>query len=203
MESKFKSPEDVRAEKMNVLFDKVVAWGEEKGILSGSTPFKQMTKTVEEFAELSKALAAGDQPGIIDGIGDVVVTLILLTKLCNIEPSKVVSSLVDFGSVDLSSIEDGESGMIINHKLFESLAKLYVVSLPDTEGYLKKYEGSGFQELIDGGTTNMVAEAILLCDALARFHGGVDSVEDCLEVAYNEISGRTGKMIDGLFVKDA
>jgi len=27
--------------------------------------------------------------------------------------------------------------------------------------------------------------------------------EDCLQAAYNEIKGRTGKMVDGQFVKDA
>ena len=28
------------------------------------------------------------------------------------------------------------------------------------------------------------------------------TLEDCLEVAYNDIKDRTGKMVDGVFVKD-
>lgn len=27
------------------------------------------------------------------------------------------------------------------------------------------------------------------------------NVQECLELAYNEIKGRTGKMVDGVFVK--
>ncbi|MBL5001779.1 hypothetical protein CUZ91_2862 [Enterococcus xinjiangensis] len=29
------------------------------------------------------------------------------------------------------------------------------------------------------------------------------NVQECLEMAYNEIKGRTGKMVDGVFVKSS
>ena len=87
-------------------------WGREKGILKHSTPQDQFIKTVEEVGEIAAGLARGDKKQIMDSIGDVGVTLVLLAELC----------------------------------------------------------GMTFQE--------------------------------CLEYAYNEIKGRTGKMQNGVFVKD-
>lgn len=46
------------------------------------------------------------------------------------------------------------------------------------------------------GIGDMLVTIIILAQML-----GLDSVE-CLESAYNEIKGRTGKMVDGIFVKD-
>lgn len=47
------------------------------------------------------------------------------------------------------------------------------------------------------GIGDMLVTIIILAEML-----GFDSVE-CLESAYNVIKNRTGKMVDGLFVKDA
>lgn len=46
------------------------------------------------------------------------------------------------------------------------------------------------------GIGDMLVTIIILAEML-----GFDSVE-CLEAAYNVIKNRTGKMVDGLFVKD-
>jgi NTP pyrophosphatase (non-canonical NTP hydrolase) len=61
----------------NLLNQQVIQWAEERGIFEKSNPRKQMDKTLEEIQELSDAIDANDRAGIIDGIGDVVVTLIL------------------------------------------------------------------------------------------------------------------------------
>jgi len=60
---------------------KVVRWGEDRGIIQNSTPLAQFEKTIEEVAELNAALQANDKAAIIDGIGDVLVTL---TMICGI-----------------------------------------------------------------------------------------------------------------------
>lgn len=93
------------------LMDKIENWAKERGI-DTSDPKAQMTKVIEEVSELNSALHKDDKEGIIDGIGDVQVTLIILSMQLGL------------------------------------------------------------------------------------------NYENCLEHAYNEIKNRTGKKVDGIFVKD-
>jgi len=61
---------------------KVLAWAKEIGILKLGTKEAQLEKVTEEHMELVKALHTQDEIGIIDGIGDSAVTLIILADLC-------------------------------------------------------------------------------------------------------------------------
>lgn len=62
---------------MNELVDLVEQWAKNKR-LDKADPSKQMLKVVEETGEVAAALARNDQDDLRDGIGDVVVTLIIL-----------------------------------------------------------------------------------------------------------------------------
>lgn len=62
---------------IEVLEVAVVEWAKERGIFEKATPLTQMAKTDEEYLELLDAVQKEDLPGIIDGIGDVTVTLII------------------------------------------------------------------------------------------------------------------------------
>lgn len=64
---------------MNELVNKVEAWSIEKG-LHKAKPRDQMLKVVEEIGEVSSALAKNKPDELKDGIGDVVVTLIILAQ---------------------------------------------------------------------------------------------------------------------------
>ena len=64
---------------MNELVEKVKQWSIDKG-LDKAESSKQMLKTVEEVGEVAAALARGDMNELKDGIGDVVVTLIILAQ---------------------------------------------------------------------------------------------------------------------------
>lgn len=94
------------------LNEKVIEWAKEKG-LDKAESSKQFLKVTEEVGEVAAALARNDKHALTDGIGDVVVTLIILAEQNNLKLDK------------------------------------------------------------------------------------------CLEMAYNEIKGRTGKMINGVFVKES
>jgi NTP pyrophosphatase (non-canonical NTP hydrolase) len=65
----------------NIVELNVVRWGEEKGIIQNSTSAAQVTKTQEEVDELVEAIAANDKAGIIDAIGDVMVTLTMIAAI--------------------------------------------------------------------------------------------------------------------------
>ncbi|MGH1772062.1 MazG-like family protein [Enterococcus casseliflavus] len=62
---------------MNELVELVEQWAKNKA-LDKADPSKQMLKVVEETGEVAAALARNDQDALRDGIGDVVVTLIIL-----------------------------------------------------------------------------------------------------------------------------
>lgn len=64
---------------MNELIAQVEQWSKDKG-LDKAESSKQMLKVVEEVGEVASALARGNQDALRDGIGDVVVTLIILAQ---------------------------------------------------------------------------------------------------------------------------
>ena len=59
----------------------VLRWAEARDIIAHSNSTTQFMKTVSELGELSDALIKHDRDGIIDGLGDVLVTLILVADL--------------------------------------------------------------------------------------------------------------------------
>lgn len=65
---------------INLLFA-VQHWAEDRGIVAKSTPMAQLMKTMSELGELADATLKRDDEGIKDGIGDVLVTLIIYTRL--------------------------------------------------------------------------------------------------------------------------
>ena len=82
--------------KYEELEQKVIEWAKEKGILDKATPLTQLIKTQEELDETREALialkAAEGNPDkqiarsqalaeVEDGIGDMLVTIIILSKI--------------------------------------------------------------------------------------------------------------------------
>jgi NTP pyrophosphatase (non-canonical NTP hydrolase) len=66
---------------MNSLISQVEAWAMARQIIPNSTPLAQLMKTVSELGELADATLKSDEEGIIDGVGDVLVTLIIYAAL--------------------------------------------------------------------------------------------------------------------------
>lgn len=62
---------------MNELVKLIEKWAREKN-LDIAEPEKQMLKVVEEVGEVAAALARNNKNDLRDGIGDVVVTLVIL-----------------------------------------------------------------------------------------------------------------------------
>ncbi|PQE87486.1 hypothetical protein CUS75_08395 [Enterococcus faecalis] len=62
---------------MNELVKLIEKWAREKN-LDIAEPEKQMLKVVEEVGEVAAALAINNKNDLRDGIGDVVVTLVIL-----------------------------------------------------------------------------------------------------------------------------
>lgn len=69
---------------MDQLIKQVEQWSIEKG-LDKADSSKQFLKVSEEVGEVAAALARGDKLALIDGIGDVIVTLIILGQQNGLE----------------------------------------------------------------------------------------------------------------------
>ncbi|MGG5359368.1 MazG-like family protein [Enterococcus sp. DIV0240a] len=63
---------------MNELVKNVEQWAKDKG-LDQAEPSKQFLKTSEEFGEIAAGMARGNMEAVKDGIGDTIVTLIILS----------------------------------------------------------------------------------------------------------------------------
>ena len=62
---------------MEKLEKKVIEWADERALLKEGNSTKQLLKTMEELGEVARAEINQDQLGVIDGIGDVLVCLII------------------------------------------------------------------------------------------------------------------------------
>lgn len=103
---------------------KVEEWGAQKGILSSSTPLKQLEKTEEEVEELNEALLmkamgieqyqnkkgvmVNTEDEVVDAFGDILVTLILGAKLSNVNLLEALQSAYNIISKRTGKMVDGK-----------------------------------------------------------------------------------------------
>jgi NTP pyrophosphatase (non-canonical NTP hydrolase) len=77
---------------MQELINKVEAWARDRKIIPNSTPQAQLLKTVSELGELADCTLKGDRAGVVDGVGDVVVTLIIYAALQGVKLEECLAS---------------------------------------------------------------------------------------------------------------
>ncbi|WP_353208455.1 MazG-like family protein [Sphingorhabdus sp.] len=86
---KFEIPADYAAEPVIKTFEDLVNavedWAEARQIIPNSNPTSQLMKTMSELGELADATIKGDDDGRVDGVGDVLVTLILYCALADLD----------------------------------------------------------------------------------------------------------------------
>jgi uncharacterized protein YabN with tetrapyrrole methylase and pyrophosphatase domain len=82
-----------------ILFNKLVAdvekWALDRKIVPNSTPQAQLMKTMSELGELADATLKDDDAGIVDGLGDVLVTLVIYAKLQGVDLVACLGSAYD------------------------------------------------------------------------------------------------------------
>ena len=65
----------------------VIKWAEERGIFNDGDPLAQLDKTQEELNETIEAVKNDDPAEIADGIGDMLVTIIIAAKMMDLDPT--------------------------------------------------------------------------------------------------------------------
>lgn len=161
-----------------MLCEKVVGWGKARGILEKSDPLSQILKTGAELGELCDAVNKGQRDLQIDGVGDVVVTLILVTELAG-----CIDQHHPLMGVGLDSTRDAKSAMAKVMQQVGQTANLLSMGVKPTEVYNSVVLALGWLQVV--------------ADKL-----DIGDLNYCTTLAYQEIAGRTGKMVDGVFVKD-
>tara|TARA_R110002060_G_scaffold18120_2_gene24990 strand:- start:218 stop:508 length:291 start_codon:yes stop_codon:yes gene_type:complete len=91
---------------MNELVANVEKWSKDKG-LDKADPRAQFLKVVEEVGEIAAAMARNDRPELIDGIGDVVVTLIILAQQHDLDIEHCLASAWDEIENRTGNMQDG------------------------------------------------------------------------------------------------
>jgi len=66
---------------MDELIKDVIQWGKDRNLIHEENAARQSQKIMEELGEMMSADIKGDREKLIDGIGDVIVTIILYAKM--------------------------------------------------------------------------------------------------------------------------
>ena len=156
-------------------------WAKERKIYEELTPFDELLKTHEEVGELIKACYENDKPAIQDAIGDVMVTLINYCHFIELDVIKNIKQAVELSVSELDII----SRVI---EVYRSLGRLISINIRNEGEKLSKPS-----EIRVFSIAHSLNEIALLENT---------TLEECLNIAYNEIKGRKGRMINGKFVKD-
>ena len=59
----------------------VIQWADDRGLIDIGNEKTQLIKTYEELGEVSRAIIKNDRAALIDGLGDVMVTLIIFARI--------------------------------------------------------------------------------------------------------------------------
>lgn len=174
----------------NQIIENVKGWSIAKG-LDGADPLKQMQKLNEEWGGLNEGKAKGNTAQITDSIGDVLVVLTILAQQMKFEKIEwlinpkvhgvehYVSSDV---SVDMLLLYGTKEIGLIAQRLIDLIYTPRVINTrAQIQFHIRNLTGVLLKVAINEGTT----------------------IDECLETAWNEIKDRTGKTVDGVFVKDA
>lgn len=160
---------------MDKLIEMVNAWAKERG-LDKVDARAQYTKLIEEQGELAKAIVQKNiegHSGVLDSIGDYQVTLIIYCLIRDIR--------IAFWKT------------VINPKEFTT-EKLYMNLVSTSSKIIANYN--------KGLVTNEIRSIENTFQLLSLVAGKYDTtLEDTLELAYNEIKDCKGRLVNGVFIK--
>lgn len=167
--------------RLNLLKEKIEQWAIERELDKKGTIEGQQIKTAEEVAELIIGISKERKETIKDSIGDIYVTLvignILDKKLDFKEINKSSCKLADKVSLNLDKYKDNKQAVILC-----------------MEGITTSVLQCGYKnDILENAIMNLMGAATIYDLNFA----------DCVESAYEEISNRKGKMVNGTFVKES
>lgn len=168
------------------VYDLIRQWGSDRNLILGATPQAQFVKLIEEFGEITLGMEQEDYAEIKDGIGDTAVVLTILAAQMGTtgeECFEYASSL----NAELVFFEDEAPYSTYIRAIVTNFSKLATGIAKKNLPLAKEGIGHGL------GLVAALAGELLI----------EETFEDALLASYNVIKDRKGKMIDGVFVKEA
>ena len=165
--------------------EKILDWAEERNLLTQGDVFMQLEKSREENSELTKAITKYEKGNaqaydeIKDAIGDVYVTLVVASGIHGLPVYEIFKN-VEFSEYD-------------SYRWHH-----YTNSLRDYDWEL--YFSCAYEDLAYCNTPEILEKYVDLLNEIAIEYNF--TLVECIEYAYNQIKERTGKIVDGTFVKD-
>lgn len=171
---------------MKQLIQQIEQWAEDRNLIKGSTPQKQMLKLMEEFGELCGGIAKNKPEVIKDSIGDCLVVMIIMR--CQL------------GLGSEYSFDELEKRFEMPPRFTPELACL---DFGVHYGLLAKAIGMVDSFNLGFYPANITFDFIRCYGSLlAISFTQKQDIKECLKHAYDQIKDRKGKMIDGVFVKE-
>lgn len=159
---------------MQELILKIEKWAEDRNIIKGSKPIDQAMKLFSEFGELADSVGKGRD--CRDDIGDVFVVLTVICKQLGASISQpIFSSNRDLLPNDITKNQVA--------KLGQQLTDL---------GLSVRYKSM---------PAHMFSNAIGFLEIIADHNK--TTLQECVQIAYDDIRGRKGLMHNGVFLKES
>ena len=157
-------------------------WAKEREIYEQLTPFDELLKTHEEVGELIKACYDNDKPAIQDAIGDVMVTIINYCYMVEEDSEFLIRQAL--------TMRLDEDSMSVRMAIYTE----YILN-----NLLRNECGQWFK-IMPYSPRRRLLYMINELHSIALLEES--TLEECLNIAYNEIKNRKGKIINGKFIKD-
>lgn len=177
---------------MNRTQQLVVQWANDRNLIKGSTPAKQLVKLYEEFGELCSGVAKNNVDVIKDSIGDFLVVAAIMCEQQDCE-------------LEFERINTARNEMLFTDAYSFTMKDKSVEELVAALGMLT---GSFADDILFGSSPfHDETTATDICTGLSALTFIADAyglkIEECFEYAYDQIKDRKGRMVDGIFVKEA
>ena len=166
---------------MKQLIQQIEQWAEDRNLIKGSTPQKQLFKFAEELGELFAGHNKKDKELIKDSIGDCFVALTIL------------SAQFGYHCLDDDILEAYECYQFPPEKFSGTTNLNFLLSWTGNLASALEYE-----EIADP----FELVGLLAYNLMHYAYGAGFDFYDCVKHAYDQIKDRKGKMIDGVFVKE-
>lgn len=175
----------------NELIENVKGWSTDKG-LDKLSPLAQMLKLNEEWGELNSATVRNDKEKVADSIGDMVVVLTILAQQMDFPKIPLMLNPDENGQYNYYYVDEWSVEVLYLHIAKE--IGLIGTSLIDISTNLVRINS---RTQIQLSSRNI---AIYLMFVAKKFDM---TLAECLEVAWNEIKDRKGKVVGNVFIKEA
>lgn len=162
-----------RGGEMEQLIKQIEQWAEDRNIIKGSKPIDQAMKLFSEYGELADNVGKGRD--CRDDIGDIFVVLTIMAK--------------QYGYP--VSIHNSWNSEIV----YELLGKSNKEMVVQLGAYLNNISISPFLAI------KPLPKALTILEIIAKNFG--TTLEECVQISYNDIKDRKGIMHNGVFVKES